>query len=73
MFVVNKLFVPKESRPYMLQRIHKTHLGMEKCKSRAREIMYWTGVLCDIEEIVSRCKPNNQRELMIPHKVPNWP
>ena len=63
----------------MLQKIYETHLGMEKCKSRAREIMYWPGMSCDIEEIVSRCKvcakyqPNNQREPMIPHEVPNRP
>ena len=78
-FVGDKLLVPKELRPYMLHKIHETHLGMEKCKSQAREIMYWPGMLRDIEEIVSRCKvcakyqPNNQREPMIPHEVPNRP
>ena len=76
-FVGDKLVVAKELRPYMLQKIHKTHLGMEKCKSRVREIMYWPGMLRDIEEMVFRCKvcakyqTNNQREPMIPHKVPN--
>ena len=78
-FVGDKLLVLKELRPYMLQKIHETHLGMKKCKSRACEIMYWPGMSRDMEEIVSRCKvcakyqSNNQREPMIPHEVPNRP
>ncbi len=76
-FSGEKLIIPKRLRPEMLKIIHEGHLGMEKCKSRAREILYWPGMSTDIEDIVSRCETctmfrrSNSKEPMIPHDVPN--
>lgn len=36
----NQIVIPNSMRKDMLQRIHTGHLGMEKCKRRAREVMY---------------------------------
>ena len=38
----------------MLKLIHESHFGVEKCKSRARELLYWPRISSDIESIVSR-------------------
>lgn len=43
-------------RPEMLKRLHEGHLGMEKCKSRARTAMYWPGINTDIDRMVSSCE-----------------
>ena len=69
-FVGDKLLIPSSLRGEMLNKIHETHLGMEKCKARARELLYWPGMTNDIEELVRRA---NQREPMIPHQVPERP
>ncbi|XP_040915366.1 uncharacterized protein K02A2.6-like [Toxotes jaculatrix] len=43
-------------RQDMLQRIHEGHLGVEKCKRRAREAVYWPGINKDIEEMIQKCE-----------------
>ncbi|GFV31884.1 uncharacterized protein K02A2.6 [Trichonephila clavipes] len=61
----------------MLQLIHD--FGIEKCKKRAREIMYWAGMNSDIETLVSQCvtcekfKKANSKEPLKPHTIPNKP
>ncbi|GFS91591.1 uncharacterized protein K02A2.6 [Trichonephila clavipes] len=63
----------------MLQLIHETHFGIEECKKRAREIMYWPGMNSDIETLVSQCvicekfKKANSKEPLKPHTVPYRP
>jgi hypothetical protein len=63
----------------MLCKLHEGHLGMEKCRARAREIMYIPNMSKDIEEIVSRSdtcatfRKRNQKQLMIPHEIPERP
>ena len=37
-----KLIIPENLRIEMLTLIHETHLGIVKCKIRAREFMYWS-------------------------------
>ncbi|GBL80022.1 hypothetical protein AVEN_29040-1 [Araneus ventricosus] len=39
-FLGDKIVVPYTLRRNMLQLIHEAHFGMEKCKKRARELMY---------------------------------
>ncbi|GFS86004.1 transposon Tf2-6 polyprotein [Trichonephila clavipes] len=54
LFSNEKLIVPYSLRKDMLQLIHEAHFGIEKCKKRAREIMYWPGMNSDIETLVSQ-------------------
>ena len=39
----------------MLQKTHTGHMGIEKCRQRARQVMYWPGMNQSIEEIVKSC------------------
>ncbi|XP_060067240.1 uncharacterized protein K02A2.6-like [Ylistrum balloti] len=63
----------------MLDRIHEAHLGMVKCKARAREVLFWPGMSTDIEEKVATCNicarytNINAKEPFIPHDIPNRP
>ena len=36
----SKIVIPKSLRKEMLKKIHAGHLGIEKCRKRAREVMY---------------------------------
>ena len=52
-------------------------MGIDKCKRRARDVIYWPGMSSQIEDVVSTCSicntylRSNTKEPMIPHDVPN--
>ena len=39
----DRLVVPSDLRQDMLKLIHESHEGMDKCKARARNVLYWPG------------------------------
>ena len=63
----------------MLKIIHGAHLGIEKCKRRARDVLYWPGMNAQIEDVVSSCpvcakyRRNNTKEPLLPHDTPRRP
>ncbi|KAE8739942.1 hypothetical protein FOCC_FOCC014553, partial [Frankliniella occidentalis] len=72
----NKIIIPDNMRGKVLQQLHAAHLGSDKTKARARQIVYWPGITADIERITQGCRacernsPNNMKEPLIPHEVP---
>ena len=74
-----QLVVPTQLRPYMLSLIHESHLGTEKCKTRARQVVYWPKMSTDIENTVGECeicqsmRASQQKEPLIPHELPIRP
>ena len=56
LFKGTRLIVPKVMRPEMVRQIHKSHLGIAKCRQRAREVLFWTGMSLDVEQMVTYCK-----------------
>ena len=79
MFKGGRIIVPHSLRPEILQRIHTAHLGIEKCRARARSVVFWPGINSAIDELVSKCitcqqhQRSNQREPLIPQEVPERP
>lgn len=79
MFVENKVIIPAQCRSAILIKLHEGHLGMDKCKARARETIYWPNMNRDIDEHISQCstcatyRPKNTKEPLIPHEVPERP
>jgi len=75
----NKLVIPKSLQQEVLSQIHYAHLGIEKCRLRARTSVFWVGINSDIEQMVKGCescqtyKPENQKEPLMPHEVPPHP
>jgi hypothetical protein len=74
-----RVIIPMTMRSHILQLIHNGHLGIVKCKRRARDVLYWPGINSQIEEIVSKCdicqslRRKQQKEPLIPHSVPARP
>ena len=66
-------------RKEMLQRIHQGHMGIEKSKRRARDVLYWPGMNSQISDMISRCticlqhQRQNTKEPMIPSRIPSKP
>ena len=50
-----RVVVPAIMKAEMLQLIHEGHLGIEKCKRRARDILYWPNMNQDVYDTVSHC------------------
>ena len=48
----NRILVPKEMRPEMLQYIHEGHQGKERCLLRARNTVFWPKMTYDVQELI---------------------
>lgn len=78
-FKNNCLVVPKSLRTDMLERIHYNHLGLEKCKARARSCIFWPFMIRDLTNKILTCntcdryKRNNPKEPMIIREMPEKP
>ena len=72
----DRLIIPKCLRQDMLQRIHQGHLGAEKCKRRARQVLFWPSMNNEIDQLVRKCEtcirllPSNPPEPLINHFLP---
>ena len=79
LFNGERFLVPSTLRGEMLLLIHESHLGVQKCQARAREVMYWPSMLVDIESTVKKCeicvalRANQPKEPLLPHQVPDRP
>ena len=51
----NRIIVPREMRPEMLQYIHKGHQGKERCLLQARNTVFWPKMTYDVQELIERC------------------
>ena len=51
----NKIVISKDLRSEMLARIHSSHMGIDKCWSRAGDVLFWPKMSVDIREFVSSC------------------
>lgn len=79
LFFGNRIIIPTSMRTDILQVLHEGHFGMVKCKSRAREVIFWPGLSADIENMIARCPSclqysvTNQKETLHPHAIPSRP
>lgn len=79
LFRGDKLLIPAKMRPSILRQVHNAHLGVEKCKRRARDVMFWPQMNAEIEDLISKCsicnthRRQNQREPLQPHEIPQRP
>ena len=60
-----KIIVPSSLRKEMRTLIHQGHLGIEKCKTRARDTFYWPGMNQEITDLVANCETCLTLEIII--------
>ena len=74
-----RLVVPQSMREEIKQKLHQSHLGLQGCLRRGREVVYWPGMNKDIEDFISTCsvcksyQADQQKEPMISHEIPSRP
>ena len=79
LFKGNRVIVPVALRPHMITQVHSSHLGIESCLNKARDVLFWPGMTAEIKDCVSKCETcntyqtNQQKEPLIPHDPPKRP
>ncbi|KXJ22526.1 Transposon Tf2-9 polyprotein [Exaiptasia diaphana] len=74
-----EIVIPSSMRREVLSKIHEGHLSIVRSKLRAKEAVYWPGMLNQIEDLITSCntcqelRNNNQKEPLIPHEIPSYP
>ena len=74
-----RIIIPSAQRERTLGNLHVGHQGILAMQQMAKTTVYWPGIDADIEDWVQRCtaclatKPNQKREPLLPHKVPDGP
>jgi hypothetical protein len=78
-FFGERLVVPTSLRNEMLHKIHRSHIGIEGCLRRAREVIYWPRMNAEVKDFVSKCsicqthQPEQCREPLKSYAVPPRP
>ncbi|UYV66753.1 K02A2.6-like [Cordylochernes scorpioides] len=70
--------IPENIRKGLLQRIHEGHLGIVKCRERAKGSVWWPRITSEIEEMVRTCpmcieERTNRHQPLLPSELPNCP
>ncbi len=73
------VIVPTTMQKQMLERIHASHLGLEACLRRAKDVLFWPGMAAQIADRVDQCSSCNaylakqQKEPMMSYEIPSRP
>ena len=51
-----RIVVPWSLQQEYLQRLHMGHLGISKCRARAKTTVFWPNIDRDIRQLIARCK-----------------
>ena len=74
----NRIIIPESLQQEMLEKVHEGHLGITKCRERARQSIWWPGMSRRLAETVKCCpkcyKMQTQRaQPMIASALPDFP
>jgi len=71
-----KVIVPSSMRSSMIVKAHTSHLGSDACVRRAKDVLYWPGMVGEIKDNVKSCQTCNdllakqQTEPLMTHTIP---
>ncbi|XP_054279566.1 uncharacterized protein K02A2.6-like [Macrosteles quadrilineatus] len=73
-----RMFIPRSLRKEILSKIHEGHLGIVKCRSRAKESVWWPGCSRDVKSEVENClvcleHRQVNKEPLMPTELPKGP
>ena len=52
----NRIYVPKNYRSSILDKLHLSHCGISKTKALARQLFFWPGLTKEIETRIANCE-----------------
>ena len=75
----DRIAIPEELRPEIMEKIHEGHQGINKCRARANMCVWWPGLANDIRLKITTCeffqihKPAQKREPLKSTPLPARP
>ena len=79
LFKNQRLIIPKALRSDGISRIHSSHLGIESCLRKARDLVFWPAMNSEIKEAITSCticaeyQAKQQKQPMLTHQSPDRP
>jgi len=79
LFKNQRLIIPKVLRTEVTSRIHSSHLVIEACLRKARDLVFWPSMNADIKEAVTICsvcaefQAKQPKQPMQSHEIPDRP
>ena len=61
----NRIIVPREMQPEMLQYIHEGYQGKERCLLQARNTVFWPKMTYDVQELIKNMGDHNQSLVLL--------
>ena len=73
-----RILIPSRLRLDVLDKIHQGHLGITKCRERAKQSVWWPGLSSQVQDMVQRCRTcamylMNRPEPLLPTSFPERP
>ena len=71
----SKILIPETLKQKYLMQIHHGHQGIEACREKAREFVFWININKDIDELVQKCSLCQSKNWAIKHRTssPHYP
>ncbi len=73
-----RIVIPASLRAEILSKLHEGHLGITKCRERAKQSVWWSGLGKELTEMIDSCdtcacERTNSRETLLPSEFPSRP
>ncbi len=73
-----RLVIPFVLQGDVLQRLHEGHLGVTKCRGRAKQTVWWPGLSSQLNDMILKCRTciqerKNVKEPLMPTEMPVRP
>lgn len=75
----DRIVIPASMRADTIDKLHESHLGIDKCISRAQQSVFWPGLRTQLQDKIAKCEVCNKhrnkqvKEPLKPHDVPDRP
>ena len=73
------MIIPTALRKVMKEKLHHGHIGIQRTRAGARQVMFWPGLNAEITDMISKCsacienQAHQQKESLIFHEIPIEP
>ena len=75
----NRIVIPHSMRKEVMEKIHEGHMGINKCRERARQSVRWPRITQDIKDRIQGCRfclekqPSQKKEPLLSLGLPDRP
>ena len=79
LFKGDRVIISTALRKVMKEKLHHGHIGIQRTRARARQVMFWPGRNAEITDMISKCsacienQAYQQKELVMFHEIPTEP